>query len=57
MSQGFNNILSNHPIHLLSKENTDQLEIGLDFEELESGSGMNYFGIKQPPVQMISHYY
>lgn len=42
---------------MLSKENAGQLEVGLDFEELENGSGMNYFGIKQPPVQMISHYY
>ena len=55
MNTGFNNNLSNHPIHLLSKETVNGLEFGLGFEE--SDSNLNYLGIHHPPVQMINHYY
>lgn len=55
MNQGFNNNLSNHPIHLLSKEAGNGLEFGLGLEE--SDSALNYLAINHPPVQMISHYY
>lgn len=55
--QGFNNVLSNHPIHMLNKEPQPQLEFGLGFTDIDSSIGMNYLGIKHPPVQMISQYY
>lgn len=55
------NNLSNHPIHLLSKETADDtphsmVDVGLGFDDLDP-NGMNYLGINHPPVQMINHYY
>jgi hypothetical protein len=56
VNQAFHNNLSNHPIHLLSKDNGNGLEFGLGLDDAESAMGMNYLGINHPPVQ-INHYY
>jgi hypothetical protein len=55
------NNLSNHPIHLLSKETAENtphsmVDVGLGFDDLDP-NGLNYLGIKHPPIQMINHYY
>ena len=55
------NNLSNHPIHLLSKETAENtphsmVDVSLGFDDLDP-NGLNCLSIKHPPIQMINHYY